>query len=290
MRQIFTAIGEDRVYSTKLALGKYLSDDMEKKTDSVTQKMNIGKDGCSVLGLHWVPDSLKSTGSPENLMGFGAPHMHMFITGSRKVGPEDIPFWGFSQFVVGITGACWLVSWPASFATDLSMSVESLFDTVGYQKKDVFTNFFKNAAFHCLVTRNTVAWVPCGHCFTLIPLQDQEHDRTVALTIPYLNVNLMHNSETVPLHAVRDVLHKHRNSQHCMDQAAKFHPALDQFLQWFRDSSKLDDKFTEDGQQVSEAEADTQPGAANVAARAALLSATQVADADGSQTSVGSVL
>ena len=176
MRQIFTAIGEDRVYSTKLALGKYLSDDMEKKTDSVTQKMNIGKDGCSVLDLHWVPDSLKSTGSPENLMGFGAPHMHMFITGTRKVGPEDIPFWGFSQFVVGITGACWLVSWPASYATDLSMKVEQLFDIVAHQKKEVFTSFFKNTAFHCLVKKDTVAWIPCGHCYTLIPLQGQERD------------------------------------------------------------------------------------------------------------------
>ena len=147
MRQIFTAIGEDRVHSMKLALGKYFSDDMEEKHHSVTQRVTIGKDGCSVLDLHWVPDSLKSTGSPENLMGFGAPHMHMFITGTRKVGPEDIPFWGFSQFVVGITGACWLVSWPASFATDLSMNVELLFDVVAHQKKDVFTNFFLQKVF-----------------------------------------------------------------------------------------------------------------------------------------------
>ena len=160
MRQIFTAIGEDRMYSTKLALGKYFSDDMEKKTDSVTQKMNIGKDGCSVLDLHWVPDGLKSTGSPENLMGFGAPHMHMFTTGSRKVGPEDIPFWGFSQFVVGITGACWLVSWPASYATDLSMNVEQLFDIVAHQKKEVFTSFFKNTAFHCLVKKDNCGLDP----------------------------------------------------------------------------------------------------------------------------------
>ena len=137
MRQIFTAIGEDRVYSMKLALEKYFSDDMEEKNHSVTQKMNIGRDGCSVLDLHWVPDSLKSTGSPENLMGFGAPHMHMFITGAKKVGPEDIPVWGFSLFVVGITGACWLVSWPASYATDLSMNVEQLFDIVAHQKKEV---------------------------------------------------------------------------------------------------------------------------------------------------------
>ena len=284
MRKILSAIGDDRIHSSKLELAQHFNGNTDvKNVKSVFKKLNVGKDGCSMLELQWVPDSLKAIGQPENVMGCGAPHLHMFTTGCHKVGPKDIPFWGFSQFVLGISGACWLVSWPVSFATDLSMSVENLFDAVGYQKKDIFTNFFQNTAFHCLVTRNTVAWVPCGHCFTLIPLQDQEHDRTVALTIPYMNVNLMHNAETVPLHAVRDVIHQHRNSQHCMDQAAKFHPALDQFLQWFRDSSKLDDKFIEDGQQVSEAEVETQPGAANVAARAALLPATQVADSDGSQ-------
>ena len=276
MRQIFTAIGEDRMYSTKLALGKYFSDDMEKKTDSVTQKMNIGKDGCSVLDLHWVPDSLKSTGSPENLMGFGAPHMHMFTTGSRKVGPEDIPFWGFSQFVVGITGACWLVSWPASYATDLSMKVEQLFDIVAHQKKEVFTSFFKNTAFHCLVKKDTVAWIPCGHCYTLIPLQGQERDLTVALTIPYMNVKLMQAADPVPLRAVRDVLQRHSTSDFIVDKAPKLKPALDQFLQWLKDIIAVgDDKEMEDEQDRSEAE--TQP---------ALVPSTQATEAaDGSPAS-----
>ena len=121
---------------------------MDVKFKSVFQRVNIGKDGCSVLDLHWVPDSSKSIGQgPENLMGFGAPHLHTFITGARKVGPEDIPFWGFSQFILGITGACWLVLWPASFATDLFMNVELLFDVVAHQKKDVFTNFFLQKVF-----------------------------------------------------------------------------------------------------------------------------------------------
>ena len=119
-------------------------------------------------------------------MGFGTPHLHMFITGTTKVGPEDIPFWGFGQFILGITGACWLFSWPASFATDLSMNVELLFDVVAHQKKDVFTNFFQQKVFHCMVTRNTVVWVPCGHCghcYAIVPLQGQERDRIVALTV-----------------------------------------------------------------------------------------------------------
>ena len=95
MRQIFTAIGEDRIHSMKLAMEKLFSDGMDEKFKSAIQRVTVGKDGCSVLDLHWVPDSLKSIGQgPENLMGFGAPHFHMFITGTRKVGPEDIPFWG----------------------------------------------------------------------------------------------------------------------------------------------------------------------------------------------------
>jgi hypothetical protein len=287
VQKILSAIGDDRIHSSKLELAQHFNGDMDvKNVKSVFKKLIVGKDGCTMLELQWVPDSLKAIGQPENVMGCGAPHLHMFTTGCHKVGPKDIPFWGFSQFILGISGACWLVSWPASFATDLSLPVESLFDIVAHQKKDVFTNFFQQKVFHCLLTRNTVAWVPCGHCFTLIPLQDQEHDRTVALTIPYLNVNLMHNAETVALHAVRDVIHKHRNSQHCMDQAAKFHPALDQFLQWFRDSSKLDDKFFEDGQQNSEPEAETQIVSSKDLAGVARLPATQVAEADGSQSSV----
>jgi len=276
VRQIITAIGEDRLYSMKLVMEKFFSDDTDEKHQSVIQKVNIGKDGCSVLDLQWVPDSLKVIGQgPENMMGFGSPHLHMFVTGTRKVGPEDIPFWGFSQFVVGITGACWLVSWPASFATDLSLNVELLFDVVAHQKKDVFTNFFQHKVFHCMVTRNTVVWVPCGHCYALIPLQDQEHDRTVALTVPYMNVKLMQAAEPVPLRAVRDVLQKHRTSDYIDVERPKLKPALDQFLQWFKDIHVDDDMGIGDEQVPSEAE--TQP---------LLVEATQATQAaDGSQAS-----
>ena len=132
MRKILSAIGDDRIHSSKLELAQHFNGDTDvKNVKSVFKKLNVGKDGCSMLELQWVPDSLKAIGQPENVMGCGAPHLHMFTTGCHKVGPKDIPFWGFSQFILGISGACWLVSWPASFATDLSMSVESLFDTCG---------------------------------------------------------------------------------------------------------------------------------------------------------------
>jgi len=140
VQKILSAIGDDRIHSSKLELAQHFNGDMDvKNVKSVFKKLIVGKDGCTMLELQWVPDSLKAIGQPENVMGCGAPHLHMFITGCHKVGPKDIPFWGFSQFILGISGACWLVSWPAKFATDLSLPVESLFDIVAHQKKDVFT-------------------------------------------------------------------------------------------------------------------------------------------------------
>ena len=126
-----------------------------------------------------------------------------------------------------------------------------------------------------MVTRNTVVWVPCGHCYTFIPLRGRERDRTVALTVPYVNVKLTQAADPVPLRAVRDVPQKRSTSDYIVNKRPKLKPALDQFLQRFKDILVDDDKDIGDEQEPSEAE--TQP---------LLVAATQATEAaDGSPAS-----
>lgn len=280
VRSILSAIGPDRLHNMKLVHGKSFTDN-EGNNVTVHTKVSVGKEGCTVLDLQWVPENLKDIGPPENMTTFGAPHLHTFATGCRKLGHIDIPFWGFSQFVIGISGACWLVSWPASYATDLALDVATLFDAVALQKKDVFMAFFNEKIFHCLVRRDTVAFVPSGHCYALIPLQGQENGRTSCLTVPYMSVKLMQNTAQGTLKAVGDVIQNFTKSAFVLEKP-KICAMHNQFLQWFQASRRRflgEEEEVDDGEDAQGAsEGDTQPGASQITAATVRLEAESVTD------------
>ena len=280
MRSILSAIGPNRLHNMRLVQEKSFTDNEGNKV-TVHTKVTVGKEGCAVLDLQWVPENLKDIGQPENMTTFGAPHLQTFATGCRKLGHIDIPFWGFSQLLIGISGACWLVSWPASYATDLALDVATLFDAVALQKKDVFMAFFRQKIFHCLVTRDTVAFVPSGHCYALIPLQGQENGRTSCLTVPYMSVKLMQNTAQGTLKAVGDVIQNFTKSAFVLEKP-KICAMHNQFLQRFQASRRRflgEEEEVDDGEDAQGAsEGDTQPGASQITAATVRLEAESVTE------------
>ena len=146
-------------------------------------------------------------------------------------------------------GAVWLICWPGKYATDIAMSLKGAFDQVGAFKKDDFTAFFKDNVFHCLLQKDTVAWIPYGHCSTLISLQGQENDSSdFLLTVPYMSVGLLHKAPSAPRTAFGKIV------EECCDtlpSGSKQQQAVSLFLAWFRSSLEEERNEEEDEQDES---------------------------------------
>lgn len=256
VRSIVTAIGEDLMYRKNEELKKFMKtdDDMDKKLSGQVRVNCSGKAGSSVDDLQWVPDSLKAIGYPENMSTFGSPYLHCMRPGVVKTGPSDIHLWGFGQFVIGHAGAVWLVSWPARFATDLAMDVRSTFDDVAALNKISFTEFLKNTAFHCLLVKDTVAWVPYGHCYALIPLQGQMQCNggcSFALSVPYMSLRMLHSTHAASRMALGTMMDKLQNNP-MVSAIPKYAAILNQFVHWFKSSLEVDEGMEEDAQDGSQ--------------------------------------
>ena len=119
------------------------------------------------------------------------------------------------------------------YATDIALSLNKNFDDVGIFRKDEFIAFFKDNVLHCLIQKDTVAWIPYGHCSTLISLQGQEYDSSGFLTVPYMCVGLLHKAPSAPRTAFGKII------EECCDtlpSGSKHQQAVSLFLAWFRSS------------------------------------------------------
>jgi hypothetical protein len=200
----------------------------------------------------WVPERLGKIGLPENVGTFGAPWIHHVACGSILNGPDNIPYSGFGQFVIGMQGAVWLICWPGKYATDIAMNLKGAFDQVGTHKKDDFTAFFKDNVFHCLIQKDTVAWIPYGHCSTLISLQGQEYDSSYFLTVPYMCVGLLHKAPSAPRTAFGKIV------EECCDtlpSGSKQQQPFSLFLAWFRSSLEEERNEEEENEEMADTEA-----------------------------------
>jgi len=249
VRSILNDIGEDLLWRKQGELVKC----SEQKDDfnSCSVRFTVGKEGCKVNNHGWVPDGLKQIGLPENVGTFGAPWMHYVACGAFLNSPEDMPFPGFGKFLIGMKGAFWLISWPGKHATDIAMPLEKAFDQVGMLKKDEFTAFFKNNVFHCLIQKDTVAWIPYSHCSTLISLQGQEHDTSIFLTVPYMSVGLLHKAPSAPRTEYGKIVEECCNTL----SGTKKHQPFSLFVAWFRASLEEERNDEEEIEEMADTQA-----------------------------------
>ncbi|MCP4452855.1 MAG: hypothetical protein GY809_15445, partial [Planctomycetes bacterium] len=129
VRSILKDIGEDLLWRKQGELVKCREQNDDFNSCSV--RFTVGKEGCKVKNHGWVPDRLGKIGLPENVGTFGAPWLHHVPCGTVLNSPEDLPYSGFGQFVIGMHGAVWLICWPGKYATDIAMSLNRTFDNVG---------------------------------------------------------------------------------------------------------------------------------------------------------------
>ena len=131
MRSILKAIGEDCLWRGKVEIVESQCASQDNGVfNAFRLRLPVGNEGCTVKDNTWVPEGLRKM-LPENIGTFGAPWMHCVPGGTFLDGPEEFPYVGFGQLLIGMGGAFGLVSWPGKYATDIAMSPNKTFGNVG---------------------------------------------------------------------------------------------------------------------------------------------------------------
>jgi hypothetical protein len=159
--------------------------------DHIGKRMNTSTKSNGKLALKaWVPPSLKALGAgPENIGTFGTPwYLRSMPAVSRSL-CNHMPLWGTGHFVCGISQYAWLVSFPGQCILDLGEILEKGWEVTGALPKAEFQTFFAKNVFHHLVRPGSVAWIPYGHCDTIITLAGSEP--ADYLVLPYMSMALV---------------------------------------------------------------------------------------------------
>mgnify|MGYP007062768238 CR=1 FL=1 len=201
---IFEAIGHDTLKKAGLSVTKATVEAQARNVDNgnivtydhMGKRLNTATKSIGALAAGgWVPASLKALGaSPENVGTFGTPWYLRSEPAASRSQCNYIPLWGTGHFVCGIENYAWLVAYPGQCILDLGETLEKGWEVTSAWPKAEFQNFFAKNVFHHLVRPGSVAWIPYGHCETVITLSGKEACDYVVL--PYMAMPLV---EAMPM-------------------------------------------------------------------------------------------
>jgi hypothetical protein len=159
--------------------------------DHIGKRLNSAtKTTGALAACAWVPPSLKTLcAGPENLGTFGTPWFLRSEPAVSRSLCNHIPLWGTGHFVCGIAEYAWLVSYPGQCILDLGEILEKGWEVTSALPKAEFQTFFAKNVFHTLVRPGSVAWIPYGHCPTIISLSGTE--ACDYLVMPYMSMPLV---------------------------------------------------------------------------------------------------
>jgi hypothetical protein len=217
----------------------------------VGKRMNNATKSTGALAAGaWVPPSLKLLGAgPENGGTFGTPWFLRSLPAESRSQCNFMPLWGNGHFVCGIEEYAWLVSYPGQSILDLGEVLEKGWEVTSALPKAEFGNFFAKDVFHCLVRPGSVAWIPYGHCDTIISLSGTEP--VDYLVLPYMSMPLVEAMPAVVRCAVLQTFQRYLHSAIAKHESwATNGPA---YVIWFQASIPVTDRAAADsGENSSE--------------------------------------
>ena len=158
------------------AIGNFGTPILRIKTDS-------GDLHSQVTTKKWIPQAMRTAGYVPDVVELSQPYMNMSRSYTVRNGYHSVIGDGIGKFLLGMFNCkCLVLSWPIHSVTQLGVCSWASMRWLDCQSIAERTDFLKNNVSHCIMTQDSIVWVPFGHTVAIIALdiagdkETPEHD------------------------------------------------------------------------------------------------------------------